>query len=233
VVSIFVNPTQFGPGEDFASYPRTYAEDKANLEALGVYMVFAPSVDEVYPHGPDHATQVEVGGLSDILCGASRPGHFIGVATVVNMLFNMVQPDVAVFGEKDYQQLTIIRRMVQELHIPVQIAGVPTAREPSGLALSSRNRYLDPDERDRAPALYRALQEVAASLRAGERDFAALEARGLERLEAAGMQPDYCAIRQREDLTAPEADSNDLVVLAAAWLGGARLIDNIRLQETC
>lgn len=230
VVSIFVNPTQFAPGEDYAAYPRTFAQDRASLEAVGADAVFAPPVEEVYPRGPEQATRVEVGGLSDILCGASRPGHFVGVATVVSMLFNMVTPDMAVFGEKDYQQLAIIRRMVRELHIPVQVLGEPTTREASGLAMSSRNRYLDEQERARAPALYRSLREAAEALSAGERDFRKLEDRGWQQLEQAGMQPDYFSVRCQGDLGAPEQATRAFVVLAAARLSRARLIDNVTVD---
>ncbi len=229
VMSVFVNPTQFAPGEDYDRYPRTFARDKEQLRALGADLMFVPSVDEVYPDGLEQATRVEVVGLTEILCGASRPGHFIGVATVVNMLFNMVAPDVAVFGEKDYQQLVIIRSMARELHLPVDVLGEPTARAASGLALSSRNGYLSADERGRATALHRSLKEIAEALKNGERDFPALESRGRERLAAAGLEPEYVSVRQ-QDLSAPDAGTRAFVVLAAARLGRARLIDNIRIE---
>jgi pantoate--beta-alanine ligase len=226
VVTVFVNPTQFGPGEDFAAYPRTPAADAGVLAAAGCDLLFLPPVAEVYPAGEAGATRVEVPGLSTILCGAFRPGHFAGVTSVVTRLFNMVGPDVAVFGDKDYQQLTIIRRMVRDLHLPVRIVGLPTVREPDGLALSSRNQYLTPAERAVAPRLAAVLGEVATGLGAGRRDFGALEADAQAALVAAGFRPDYVAIRGATDLGDPAAADADLVVLAAAWLGRARLIDN-------
>jgi|SRR5690606_22734696 len=226
VASIFVNPLQFGPNEDFDRYPRTFDADREKLAAQHADAVFAPSVEEMYPGGMEQAVTVTVPALSDILCGASRPGHFAGVATVVARLFNMVQPDVAVFGEKDYQQLAIIRRMVRELAFPIAIEGVATQREPDGLAMSSRNQYLSATERAVAPRLYAALQATAARLAAGETDFAGLAAAGRESLERAGFRPDYYDIRTAETL-APARAGQPLVVLAAAWLGQTRLIDNL------
>lgn len=226
VVTVFVNPTQFGPGEDFTAYPRTPEADAGLLAAAGCDVLFLPPVAEVYPDGEAGATRVEVPGLSTILCGAFRPGHFAGVTSVVARLFHMVGPDVAVFGDKDYQQLTIIRRMVRDLHMPIRIIGLPTVREPDGLALSSRNQYLTPAERGVAPRLAAVLGEVAAALAAGRRDFAALEADAAAALSAAGFRPDYVAIRRAADLGEPAAGDAGLVVLAAAWLGRARLIDN-------
>ncbi len=226
VVTVFVNPTQFGPGEDFAAYPRTPEADAGLLAAAGCDVLFLPPVAEVYPDGEAGATRVEVPDLSTILCGAFRPGHFAGVTSVVARLFHMVGPDVAVFGDKDYQQLTIIRRMVRDLHMPIRIIGLPTVREPDGLALSSRNQYLTPAERGVAPRLAAVLGEVAAALAAGRRDFAALEADAAAALAAAGFRPDYVAIRRAADLGEPAAGDAGLVVLAAAWLGRARLIDN-------
>lgn len=231
VVSVFVNPTQFAPGEDYQDYPRTFEQDWEQLEALGVDMVFAPSVGEMYPDGTKHATCIDVGDLGEILCGDSRPGHFKGMASVVNMLLNLTHPDVAVFGQKDYQQLVVIRRMVCDLHIPVAILGEPTARESSGLALSSRNRYLSENERRRAPALYHALQKASAALSAGERDFRKLEAKGCAELEEAGLQPEYFTVREAGDLAAPDPESGEFVVMAAARLGHARLIDNIVVRS--
>lgn len=226
VVTVFVNPTQFGPGEDFAAYPRTPEADAGVLAAAGCDVLFLPPVAEVYPDGEAGATRVEVPGLSTILCGAFRPGHFAGVTSVVVRLFNMVGPDVAVFGDKDYQQLTIIRRMVRDLHLPVRIVGLPTVREPDGLALSSRNQYLTPAERAMAPRFAAVLADVATTVAAGRRDFAALEGEAVATLAAAGFRPDYVAIRRAADLGEPDPGDGALVVLAAAWLGRARLIDN-------
>ncbi len=229
VVSVFVNPLQFGPSEDFDTYPRTLAEDSAKLERLGVDVLFAPAESQMYPWGREAATRVEVPALSDILCGASRPGFFVGVATVVAKLFNIVAPHVTIFGEKDFQQLLVIRRMVADLNLDLEVVGVPTVREPDGLAMSSRNGYLSEAERGIAPALYRTLESVRDRLLAGERDFDALEADASRRLDGAGLRPDYVSIRRSEDLGSPEARDKALIVLAAAWLGGARLIDNLRV----
>ncbi len=230
VASVFVNPLQFGPGEDLDAYPRTLERDHRLLADEGCDLLFAPGVSVMYPQGETSHTRVEVPGLSDILCGASRPGHFVGVATVVCKLFNMVQPDLAAFGEKDFQQLLVIRRMVEDLAMPVEILGMPTAREPDGLALSSRNGYLSAEERSRAPALYRALTAAADRLRAG-REPAAVEARALGDLCAAGLVPDYVSVRSAADLSPPGATDRDLVVLAAARLGSTRLIDNLRVTR--
>ena len=227
-VSIFVNPMQFNDARDFAAYPRTLTEDIALLEAQDVDLLFAPAAEEFYRRPLEQSARVVVPGLSEILCGAHRPGHFTGVATVVNKLFNIVRPSVALFGEKDFQQLLLIRRMVEELALEVEIVAVPTVRERDGLAMSSRNRYLDEEERRRAPALYRTLCEAAEAVASGRRDYAALEAQGMARLERAGFRPEYFAIRRAADLEPPaEAESGALRVLAAAWLGRARLIDNI------
>lgn len=228
VVSVFVNPAQFGPGEDFASYPRTPAEDARRLVGTGADLLFVPAVEEIYPAWPAPATSVTVPGLDTILCGASRPGHFAGVTSVVARLFNLIQPDVAVFGQKDYQQCVILRRMTADLHYPVRILMGPTLREADGLAMSSRNQYLDPAERARAPAMHAALLACAGELRAGRRDFAVLEAAGLAALARGGFRPDYFAIRSADDLAAPRPDTPQaLVVLAAGYLGRARLIDNL------
>lgn len=227
VVSVFVNPSQFGPGEDLEAYPRTPEQDRAALEKVGTDLLFLPSADTVYPFGIDDMTRVSVPGLSAVLCGASRPGHFDGVTTVVCRLFNIVQPDIAVFGQKDYQQLLIVRRMVADLHLPVRVLSAPIQREPDGLAMSSRNRYLDPTSRAQAPALHSALQDTADGLRGGRRDFATLEAEGAARLMAAGMRTDYFAVRRATDLGLPDAAAGPLVVLAAAYCGAARLIDNV------
>ena len=227
VASIFVNPTQFGPNEDFAGYPRTLDDDRRQLESVGLDLLFAPTVVAIYPRPLEDMTQVLVPGLSQMLCGTNRPIHFRGVATVVTKLFNLVQPDVAVFGEKDWQQLVVIRRMATDLDLPVEIVGVPTVRETDGLAMSSRNRYLTPEERRNAPTLYAALMACAERLRAGERDCAALATDARTRLTAAGFRPDYFEIRRADDLQPPAAEDRELRVLAAAWLGRARLIDNV------
>lgn len=227
VVSIFVNPLQFGPGEDFTTYPRTLDEDLEGLGRTPCDLVFTPAEPVMYPAGRAGMTRVEVPGLSDILCGAARPGHFTGVATVVTKLLHLAQPDVAAFGQKDVQQLAVIRRMVADLDFPVEIIGVPTRREADGLAMSSRNRYLAPGERKVAPALHAALSEAAAALRRGERDFVALQHAGMDNIRSAGMQPEYFEVRRQGDLGVPRPEDRNLVVLAASKLGRARLIDNL------
>lgn len=231
VASIFVNPLQFGEGEDLDSYPRTLEEDAAKLSAAGVDLLFSPEIGEMYPAGRGFATQVEVPGLSDILCGTYRPGHFRGVATVVAKLFNIVQPDAAVFGEKDYQQLVVIRRMVADLCVPVEVVGVPTVRESDGLAMSSRNSYLDAGERRIAAELHRTLRWVAERLAAGEEDYRALEAQGMERLAHASFRPQYVSVRAADGLGAPSGGERRLVALAAAYLGKTRLIDNVLIVK--
>jgi pantoate--beta-alanine ligase len=228
IASVFVNPLQFGPGEDFERYPRTPDDDQRLLADAGCDLLFMPSVKEIYPDGPS-ATRVSVQALSEILCGAVRPGHFDGVATVVAKLFGIVQPDLAVFGEKDYQQLAIIRRMTADLDLPVEIVGAPTVRSPDGLAMSSRNRYLSESERALAPRIYETLRTVASRIEAGQRTFAALEASGAAELRAARMQPDYFEIRDALTLMEPHVNSRELVILTAARLGKARLIDNLRV----
>lgn len=230
VVSIFVNPMQFGPKEDFGAYPRTPEADRLQLAVNGVDLLFAPEVDEVYPGGMQDVSRVEVPALSSTLDGASRPGHFTGVATVVTKLFNMVQPDVAIFGEKDYQQLLVIRRMTADLCLPVEIVGHPTVREPDGLAMSSRNQYLTKSERSQAPLLNYVLRETVLALRAGERDFTALQQQAMQRLDQGGFRADYVEIRQADSLMAPGAGGTRFVVLGAAQLGKARLIDNVTLD---
>ncbi len=227
VVSIFVNPTQFGAGEDYTSYPRTMERDSAMLKQRGVDLLFAPRVEEIYPAGTQESSVVDVPQLSEGLCGAARPGHFRGVATVVTKLFNCVQPDVALFGEKDYQQLLVIRKMASDLCMPLQIVAVPTVREADGLALSSRNAYLTPEQRRRAPQLYRVLTECRERIRGGERDYSGVARQALRKLAGAGFEPDYCEIRRADDLKSPRAEDSHLVVLGAAHLGRARLIDNV------
>ncbi len=229
VASVFVNPLQFGPGEDFERYPRTPADDTRLLEGEGCDLLFLPGVEEIYPQGKSSATLVTVKPLSEILEGAHRPGHFDGVATVVAKLFGIVQAEVAVFGEKDYQQLAIIRRMAADLEIPVEIVGAPTVRSPDGLAMSSRNRYLSDAERAQAPRIHATLRAAAESIHAGGRDYLALSARCASELREAGMQPDYFEARDALTLLPPDADTRELVLLVAARLGRARLIDNLRV----
>jgi pantoate--beta-alanine ligase len=229
VASIFVNPMQFGPNEDFAHYPRTPTQDSRMLTEAGCDLMFMPDVAEIYPNGSQRATRVEVPGLSSILDGEFRPGHFEGVATVVAKLFHVVEPDVAVFGEKDFQQLTIIRRMVADLCLGVRIIAAPTVRESDGLAMSSRNQYLTDEERRKAPVIHQTLLAAIARLRAGDSDFAGIERAGTEALERAGFNPDYFAVRSAGDLGSPDAGTLHLVVLVAARLGRARLIDNLQL----
>ena len=231
VSSIFVNPMQFGPNEDFAHYPRTPTADEVMLARAGCDLMFMPDVSEVFPNGSEQATRVEVPVLSRILCGEFRPGHFEGVATIVAKLFHIVEPDVAVFGEKDFQQLTIIRRMVADLCIPVEIVGAPTVRDADGLAMSSRNQYLSAEERSRAPRIYATLNAVAKRLQAGDSDFASMEHSGVQALQAAGFRLEYFAIRQARDLAAPKPDSGHFVVLTAVRMGKARLIDNVQVTR--
>ena len=230
VASIFVNPMQFGPNEDFAHYPRTPTEDERMLAAAGCDLMFMPAVAEIYPNGAERATRVEVPGLSRILDGEVRPGHFEGVATIVTKLFHIVEPDIAVFGEKDFQQLTVIRRMVADLCMPVEIIAAPTVREADGFAKSSRNQYLNQAERALAPAIYATLQAAAQRIRAADTEYASIERAGFRALEAAGFRVDYFSVRQAVDLGTPAA-SGDLVVLTAVRLGKARLIDNIRIER--
>ncbi|UVL83171.1 pantoate--beta-alanine ligase [Pseudomonas sp. B21-028] len=230
VTSIFVNPLQFGAGEDLDKYPRTLAADQEKLLQAGCHLLFAPSVEEMYPDGMTGQTRVSVPQLSEGLCGASRPGHFEGVATVVSKLFNMVQPDLAVFGQKDFQQLAVIRALVHDLNMPIQIIGEPTVRAEDGLALSSRNGFLSPEQRAVAPVVYRSLNSIAEAIRQGQRDFPALVAEQLKQLEAAGMRPDYLEIRQARTLRPAMPEDRDLVILVAAFLGTTRLIDNLHLD---
>ena len=227
VVSIFVNPLQFGATEDYHTYPRTLAEDSEKLAQLGVQLLFNPAVTTIYPVGIAATTSVQIPKLSEILCGASRPGLFKGVATIVNILFNLVQPDKAVFGEKDYQQLLIIKRLVTDLFIPIEIVSVPTVREADGLAMSSRNHYLNPTQRAIAPYLFQMLNEMKVKIAAGQSEWALLASEAIANLKHAGFKPDYVSIRCRHDLTVPTPEDHNLIILAAAWLGAARLIDNI------
>ncbi|MDB5988140.1 MAG: pantoate--beta-alanine ligase [Nevskia sp.] len=230
VVSVFVNPLQFGPNDDFERYPRTLDADARLIEAEGVQLLFAPTVADMYPGGYPPATSVQVAGaLDSVLEGEFRPGHFAGVATVVNILFNRVRPDVAVFGEKDYQQLAVIRRMVVDLGLSVRIEGSPTLRDADGLALSSRNQYLQPAERALAPQLQAVLRTIAQGLRDGRRDFDTLCAQPYAQLQESGFRPQYLAVRA-PDLSPPDASARRFVVLAAAYLGNTRLIDNLSVN---
>jgi len=231
IASIFVNPMQFGPNEDFAHYPRTPREDERMLATAGCSLMFMPDVAEIYPNGAERATRVEVPGLSRILEGEFRPGHMEGVSTVVAKLFHIVEPSVAVFGEKDFQQLTIIRRMVADLCMPVKIVGAPTVRDSDGLAMSSRNQYLTDAERALAPRIYRALQAAAQRVHTGDVDFASIERAGFEALERAGFRPDYFSVRKAEDLGTANAHARELVILTAARIGKARLIDNVQVRR--
>jgi len=228
IASIFVNPMQFGPNEDFAHYPRTPTQDAKMLGDAGCDLMFMPEVGEIYPNGADHATRVEVPGISAILCGEFRPGHFEGVATVVCKLFNIVDADVAIFGEKDFQQLTVIRRMVADLCLRVEIVGAPTVREADGLAMSSRNQYLDEAQRTLAPTIYRQLQQAVAALRSGARGYAKIEAAGRAALDGAGFRTDYFSVRDAKTLVPATPDTKEFVVLTASRLGKARLIDNVQ-----
>jgi len=227
VVSVFVNPIQFGAGEDFDDYPRTLERDARRLKQIQADLLFAPDVDTMYPFGIENATKVSVPGLTENFCGSFRPGHFDGVTTVVARLFALIGPDTAVFGQKDYQQQLVIRRMATDLNLPIQIITAPTVREDDGLALSSRNSYLDDDERKVAPVLFQTLTKLGSELQSGKRNFADLEKQGSDALTAAGMRPDYVAIRRAEDLNLPDRDCDELVILAAVHVGKTRLIDNV------
>jgi pantoate--beta-alanine ligase len=230
IVSIFVNPMQFGANEDLDAYPRTLMADREKLFAEGVSMIYAPAVEEIYPDGMDIQSQVQVPELSNTLCGASRPGHFTGVATVVSKLFNIVQPDIAVFGEKDFQQLSIIRKMVRDLCMPREIIGVPTTRAEDGLALSSRNGFLTAAQREVAPLLNQTLVECREAIACGFDNFRELEAHAKLKLIRAGFEPDYFEIRDARSLGEVTENTEELAILAAAKLGQPRLIDNIRLS---
>lgn len=229
VVSIFVNPLQFNDSDDFDAYPRTAAEDRQKLEVEGVDVLFMPAAEDIYPRGQQHTIKVVVPGLGDILEGEWRPGHFTGVATVVNKLFNMVLPDIAIFGEKDIQQLVVIQRMVDDLNMPLVIIPAATTRETSGLAMSSRNSRLTADQRLLAPALYQCLLRIREKLEQGSREFATLESEAMDWLKLQGLLPEYVAIRRISDLEKPEPSDQSLVILSAARLGSTRLIDNLQL----
>jgi pantoate--beta-alanine ligase len=229
LTTIFVNPLQFGPTEDYSRYPRTFEADLRALQSSSCDALFVPDVKEMYPDGMETHTQIRVPRLAALHCGASRPGHFDGVCTVVNKLFNMVQPHSAIFGLKDYQQFRIISKMVQDLQMPIQLIGLPTVREASGLALSSRNGYLDAAQRQQAQALYSTLLLAATKLRQGNADYRQLEADAQEALQKAGLRPDYVHICNRHTLELAAGSDRDPVILAAAWAGTTRLIDNIQV----
>jgi pantoate--beta-alanine ligase len=231
VASIFVNPMQFGPNEDYAHYPRTPTNDERMLADAGCDLMFMPDVAEIYPRGYEHDTRVAVPELSAVLDGEFRPGHFDGVSTVVAKLFNIVTPDIAVFGEKDFQQLAIIRRMVADLCVPIEIVGAPTVREGDGLAMSSRNQYLTGEERKIAPLLHQALMRAVARVKGSDADFAAIEHAEIEALKTRGFRPDYFTVRDAKTLAPPGPAARHLVLLVAARLGKARLIDNLQLNR--
>lgn len=226
VATIFINPLQFGPDEDLARYPRTLAEDQRLLTERGCDLLLAPSVDTLYPQGQSALTRVSVPQVSEGLCGAHRPGHFDGVATVVSLLFNLTRPDVACFGEKDFQQLAVIKKMVRDLHFPIEIIGVPIARDHDGLALSSRNRYLDEDARAQASRLHQCLVDSAQRLEQGDNSEQVL-AKGLQQLQQAGFRPEYLALCDATTLRPISTWQPGTVLLAAARLGNTRLIDNL------
>ncbi|MCG9728260.1 pantoate--beta-alanine ligase [Shewanella sp. Isolate13] len=226
VASIFVNPMQFGQNEDLDAYPRTLADDQAALVEAGAELLFTPTPEIIYPKGMDAQTFVEVPGISDVLCGASRPGHFRGVATIVCKLFNIVQPDIALFGQKDFQQLLVIRTMVEDLSLPVEVVGVETIREDSGLAMSSRNGYLSAEQKAQAAQIKRTLDKMACSLKTGE-SIEAVIAQGQVELADAGFKNDYLAIRHASSFAIAAAEDKELVILVAAYMGSTRLIDNL------
>jgi len=227
VVSVFVNPTQFGAGEDFENYPQSLERDQRMLKRFNTDLLFVPDIETMYPFGIDNATSVTVPVLTDDLCGTFRPGHFDGVTSVVSRLFSLVQPDVAIFGQKDYQQQLVIRRMAEDLSLPIEIICGPTQREEDGLAQSSRNQYLTDEERAIAPNLLATLNGVGKDLESGKRNYDELEQHAVSELVRLGFAPEYVSIRRAENLSMPDRDNDELIVLAAATLGKARLIDNI------
>ena len=229
IVSIFVNPIQFGKGEDYESYPSTLEHDSAGLADNDLDLLFAPDLNQLYPGGIDTDTRVVVPGLSHILCGRFRPEHFSGVATVVAKLLINTQTDFAIFGEKDYQQLLVIRQLATDLCMPMEIVGMPIIRKDDGLAMSSRNAYLNMTERKQAPLIYQTLQAAAQRLRREPDQIPAIEAEGMKALEAGGFKPEYFSVRRTEDLAEPGAQDIRLSILTAAWLGSARLIDNVKV----
>ena len=231
IISIFVNPMQFGANEDLDAYPRTIEDDKAKLIGEGADAVFLPSVQDMYPAGLDVQTFVEVPGISDVLCGASRPGHFRGVATVVSKLFNMVQPDDAFFGEKDFQQLQVIRTMVRDLSMAVTVHGVPTEREASGLAMSSRNGYLSAEEKAKASLIYQAMQKMKLAIEQGDTNFADIENSAISELEKEGFKNDYVKVVNAQTFMPATTDDKQLVIVVALFMGTTRLIDNLQITR--
>ena len=233
VSSIFVNPMQFDRPDDFGRYPRTLEEDSSQLQDAGVDLLFCPSAEAIYPRGDKNSSFVDVPGITDILCGSHRPGHFRGMATVVCKLFNLVQPELAVFGEKDYQQLLVVRRMTEDLNLPVEVVGAMTARESNGLAMSSRNNYLSDDERQQASLIFQLMNETAKRIIDGSKNYQELEADAKKTLVNEGFVPDYYSILTMGDLSVPSDldDPINLVILVAAQLGNARLIDNLPLSQ--
>jgi pantoate--beta-alanine ligase len=230
VMSIFVNPMQFGPNEDYEKYPRNLVRDTRLAQDAGVDMLFVPSVEEMYPNGPS-ITAVAVSKITEGLCGLHRPGHFQGVATVVSKLFNIVLPDAAYFGQKDYQQFVVIRQMVKDLNIPVQVFAYPTVREEDGLAMSSRNSYLDAQQRREAPVLYQALKEGAALIQNGEKDVKALQKNIVQRIRNhSNGKIEYVEIRKADDLSVVETINCSVVIVLAVYFGSTRLIDNVIVE---
>jgi len=232
IVTIFVNPTQFSAHEDLDSYPRTFQDDCQKLESLNTDILFAPNIDEIYPLGGENTSHVHVPNITEVLCGASRPGHFDGVTTIVCKLFNICQADVAVFGEKDFQQLAVIRRMVDDLNIPIRIIGEPIVREADGLAMSSRNGYLSEEERIVAPRLHQILQNIKQLILTGNTDFKSIESQAKKDLIEADFKPDYLHIYQRNELKPATQHNKELIIVAAAFLGSTRLIDNVYVNRT-
>lgn len=232
IVSLFVNPTQFGANEDLDNYPKTHQADIEKLEELNTELLFMPSIKEIYPLGGENTTHVHVPQLTRVLCGASRPGHFDGVTTIVCKLFNMTGADIAIFGEKDFQQLAVIRRMVADLNIPITIIGEAIVRESDGLAMSSRNGYLSTEQRKIAPKLYQVLLDIQQKISQGRKNYTELEKTAKTTLKTAGFKPDYISIVQHDTLLAAQEEDTSLVILAAAYLGKTRLIDNINIQES-
>ena len=231
IVTIFVNPTQFSPGEDFDDYPRVIAADKAMLVEDGADAVFLPTIDDLYPRGVERTTLITISDLTNELCGAHRDGHFDGAMTAVNKLLNITRPDAVFLGEKDFQQLFMMKQMVSELMMSVEVIGVPTYREDDGLAMSSRNKYLTETERDKAKALFEILSEIEQALKNGSNEFPQLEQQGLSKLQELGFIPDYIEVRRQRDMLGAQAADKELVVLGAAKLGKTRLIDNIQLSR--
>ena len=229
VVSIYVNPLQFGANEDFSSYPRTLETDQAALFKHGADLLFLPDNATMYANSPGDSTQVQVSGISDILCGEFRRGHFVGVAAVVCKLFHIVQPDIVIFGEKDFQQVAVIRKMVADLFLPVQIMTLPTVRESDGLAMSSRNQYLSSEQRQQAALLYRTMQTLVAEAQA-TKNFRQVEKQGMVKLEQHGFEPEYVRFCDPNTLVPADAETHGVVLLVAAWLGKTRLIDNLPLS---